>query len=204
MHAYLIVGKIEKDIENKVSELTKKHRVELFKYPLTLINDVRELNSFTKLTLSKPTAILIENIDNATKQAQSAFLKNLEEPQTNLIYILTAKSSYNLLPTITSRCQLITTKKIFQFTKPQVLSAKKFIGMTKGERLLFIYNISKRESAKNFIEDLIIGSHYLFTKEKKIILSAFLKAAESTRKSLIANGNVNLQLTNFVINLDTN
>lgn len=49
--------------------------------------------------------IIIEHSDCMTIEAQNAFLKMLEEPPEDTVYILTASSSRLLLPTIASRLQ---------------------------------------------------------------------------------------------------
>lgn len=51
--------------------------------------------------------IVITGIDTMKKESANAFLKLLEEPSDNIIFILTASKTDQLLPTITSRCQQI-------------------------------------------------------------------------------------------------
>ena len=46
---------------------------------------------------------LIDGIDRANPQAANSLLKTLEEPPAHLILIMTARNSYDLLPTIRSR-----------------------------------------------------------------------------------------------------
>ncbi|HKI45974.1 MAG TPA: DNA polymerase III subunit delta' C-terminal domain-containing protein [Balneolales bacterium] len=53
------------------------------------------------------TIIVITNIEKMRKEAGNAFLKLLEEPSENLVFILTTDHIHSLLPTITSRCQII-------------------------------------------------------------------------------------------------
>lgn len=50
---------------------------------------------------------IIHESNNMTLQAQNAFLKTLEEPASNIIFILLAKESTSLLETILSRCTMI-------------------------------------------------------------------------------------------------
>ena len=107
MHAYLIVGTDPVAIDAKINQLVKMLGAQALEFPLKKISDVRSLQSYAKLSLNKPQALIIKNIDAATIEALSAFLKNLEEPQQNLKYILTAESTHNQLQTIVSRCQVI-------------------------------------------------------------------------------------------------
>lgn len=80
------------------------------------IQHIRELQHFIKL---KPAtiksnivrAILIENAELLTTEAQNAFLKVLEEPPRDTLIVLTANNIQSLLPTIISRVQHISIKK---------------------------------------------------------------------------------------------
>jgi len=53
------------------------------------------------------TVIVITGVDTMRKESANAFLKLLEEPSENLLFILTASKTDQLLPTIISRCQQI-------------------------------------------------------------------------------------------------
>lgn len=53
------------------------------------------------------TVIVLTEIDTMRKESANAFLKLLEEPSENMLFILTASKTDQLLPTIVSRCQQI-------------------------------------------------------------------------------------------------
>lgn len=55
----------------------------------------------------KKTVVIITGIDTMRKESANAFLKLLEEPSPNVMFILTASKTEQLLPTIISRCQQI-------------------------------------------------------------------------------------------------
>src|SRR6266478_7022090 len=107
MHAYLLVGQNSEELRIKSEELAKKFGAKIMEYPLQKIEDVRNLNNFLRLTITEPTLIYVPNIHEAGTEALNAFLKNLEEPQDNLFFVLTAPSTRKILPTIVSRCQVI-------------------------------------------------------------------------------------------------
>lgn len=72
------------------------------------INQIRQIIMDTS---AKPyenlfRVIIIENGDKMTKDAQDAFLKTLEEPEGNNIFIILTQNYNTLLPTIISRCQV--------------------------------------------------------------------------------------------------
>src|SRR3989304_1356008 len=106
MHAFLIIGSEKENLPIKVRELAESKCKSVFEFPILKIADVRILNKFLKLSFSKKTAILINNIEEATLEALNAFLKNLEEPQENITFFLTSFSENKVIPTITSRCQV--------------------------------------------------------------------------------------------------
>lgn len=199
MHAYLIVGR---NTEKKIEELTKKLKVKIFEYPLTKIKDVRELGNFTKLAIDKPTAILIKGIDTASIEALNAFLKNLEEPQEDLFYILTTTSTKNLPATIVSRCQVIRIIDEKRKAKSNK-SADSFLKKSIPEKLLFTSKIRKRDEAIEFVENVIFSCHQrlLKTTNEYLKLAKIVKSASQTLNRLRANGNVQLQLTNLVLGL---
>jgi DNA polymerase-3 subunit delta' len=53
-------------------------------------------------------AVLFEDADRATEQAANALLKAIEEPTPRTVWLLCAPSPDDLVPTIRSRCRLVT------------------------------------------------------------------------------------------------
>jgi DNA polymerase-3 subunit delta' len=56
---------------------------------------------------AKGRAVILESAHNLTHEAQNSLLKTLEEPPSETIILLGAKSESNFLPTILSRCEVI-------------------------------------------------------------------------------------------------
>lgn len=87
------------------------------------IDQIRELSGFLSLKVpSKKTIrriVIINQADNMTLEAQNALLKNLEEPPTDTVFILTAESISALLETIISRLHLI---KVIKPDKDEIIS----------------------------------------------------------------------------------
>lgn len=198
MHAYLITGQDKENTRKKAEEIAKKLKLKIFEFPAAKIDDVRELNRFATLSLSVPTGILID-IDGATDEALNAFLKNLEEPQENLFFFLTASSIHKVLPTIASRCLHI---KAFGEKAADSESTQKFLEKSSDEKLLYVDRIKERQEALAFVEDLTLGLHSLLlsSQNSHLTLSKYLRVSGETLERLNANGNVTLQLTNMVLN----
>jgi len=76
------------------------------------IEEVRKTNAFLEKTahIGKFKSILIPDAQNMTVAAANALLKTLEEPSPNSIIILLSHDIELLLPTIISRCRLLTMK----------------------------------------------------------------------------------------------
>lgn len=51
--------------------------------------------------------VVIEDVHTMRREAANSLLKTLEEPPPNNLLILTAESSQEILPTLTSRCQVV-------------------------------------------------------------------------------------------------
>lgn len=200
MHAFLIAGNQE-DIKSEIEKLVNNHNFKIYPFPVNNISDVRALNKFTKLKKSEDTAILCENIDKATLPALNALLKNLEEPGNNQYFILTALNSYNILPTILSRCQLIKAK---HDGKNDIISddAENFINASIGGKFQFLSEIKDRQTAVQFLSELIHKYHQDIKNGSNYHKTAHnIRVTQKTIDALKANGNVVLQLTNFLIKL---
>ena len=192
MHAFLIVGTNNEELKTKSLKLAEKLKAKIMEFPMAKIADTRELRNITKLTFNSPTAILINSIDMITEEAGNAFLKNLEEPQENIYYILTAASLKSILPTIISRCEVI-----------KLTYKLKFVTNNKNLKptLAIIDKIKDREEAKEFVQNLIEVAHFnlLNSENNKLKEALDLEILIKTMNNLKLNGNVQLQLTNMII-----
>lgn len=203
MHAFLLISQ-NSDVESQIDELAKKLHAKRMEFPLIKIDDVRSLNNLIRLEFNEPTLIVCKNIHEAGEEALNAFLKNLEEPQENIYFALTAPSTRKVLPTIVSRCQVIkyVNKQISEYVNNG--EAEEFIKMTTGKKLKYIDKIKDREVAIELTESLVNFLHgQLHSNELKYDIA--IKDVEVVQKTLTrlkGNGNVNLQLSNMVINLN--
>jgi len=73
------------------------------------VDDVREVIQFvaTKPRSSDTKIVFIDNASSMTIQASNAILKVLEEPPSNVLFILRVTSLNETLPTLVSRCMVI-------------------------------------------------------------------------------------------------
>lgn len=177
MHAFLLIN-------TDPIQFAKKEDAKVIPFELQKIEDTRNLKKLVKFKFNEKAAIVINGIDNATNEALNAFLKNLEEPSPNLIYILTATNLKNVLPTIVSRCEVIQSiidnQQLFEST----------INHKEG------LNIKDRDEALKFVEDLIYMD---YQKKNFDNIENYLQ----TLQNLKANGNVSLQMTNLVAKMSS-
>lgn len=80
------------------------------------IDSIRSLTKMLRLKVPGERIIrrvvLIENAQDLNEEASNALLKMLEEPAANCVFLLTATSSQNLLPTIISRAQQLQVRPV--------------------------------------------------------------------------------------------
>jgi hypothetical protein len=200
MHAYLIIGRNEDTKIIKAKEIASVSQAKLVDFPAKKIEDIRHLNKFLNLSPQIKTAVLLENIDTATPEAMNALLKNLEE-KASFIFILTASSKQKVLPTIISRCELITVKESVDKINQEL--ALEFIKMTTPQKLDYTNSLKTRSEALEFLDKLIlVCEKQLEDNQKALTFANIIQKALLAKKYLSANTNVFLQLTNFVISLD--
>lgn len=201
MHAYLLIGTDKVELKSEIENLAKKLHAKILDFPIVKVEDTRNLNNLIRLSFEEPTLIVCENINGAGEEALNAFLKNLEEPQENIYFVLTAPSVRKVLPTIASRCEIT---KIKSNTKISVNdNAENFLKLSIGEKLGVIDKIKDREKAIGFTEEIIYFLHGTLHGNgvKYSVIENNIEVAEKTLSGLKANGNVNLQLTNLVTHI---
>ena len=83
------------------------------------IQNIKEQFKTTSLA-NRPRIYVIKEADKLNKYAANSLLKFLEEPDTNVIAILTTNNRYRVLETIYSRCQILTLLNNNGFEKIEV------------------------------------------------------------------------------------
>ena len=203
MDSFLITGPTVKTKEY-IFDLLKKEKID--KLDITLVESeksvgialVKELQKklFLKPFKSSKKAVILSSDLGFTTEAQNSLLKVLEEPPANTMIILLSQTLDEILPTIISRCRLIelekeTPKNDFEKAEKILLSFKdKGI----GERLKIAQDYSKdRETALNFINELIYTSENLLKKSKDMELVRLIRKLHEAQIE-IKNTNTNLRL----------
>lgn len=87
----------------------KSGHIDILRLCAPKVDEIRQARSFVaeKAYESSNKVILIDNADNMTTQAVNSLLKELEEPPSGVVFVLTAHSTCKMPPTIVSRCAVI-------------------------------------------------------------------------------------------------
>lgn len=128
------------------------------------IEDVKQMQKkiFLKPIKSKTKAVIIEDAQLLTPEAQNALLKVLEEPPANTLILLNTNSKEALLPTIISRCQIIELEtELLKIKEKDLTELENFIedlpNLSVGEKLKQAEKLGKdKDKAMLWIEKLII------------------------------------------------
>ncbi|MEX2012986.1 MAG: hypothetical protein WD967_01120 [Candidatus Levyibacteriota bacterium] len=115
---------------------------------------------FFKPLKSKSKAVIIDAPLGFTTEAQSALLKVLEEPPQNTFIFIIVQNKNLLLETVLSRCKIIETEDMKNFSKDELLEFSEIVGnldsMGIGNKLRLAQDFGKsREEALIFLEKLI-------------------------------------------------
>ncbi|MBQ1991289.1 MAG: hypothetical protein II233_00740 [Clostridia bacterium] len=128
------------------------------------VDEIRKIcnDAYIKPNEAKTKVYIIPNADKMQTQAQNAFLKVLEEPPQNILFILCCTSSQQLLLTIRSR---VTVYKLGADTVADENAQKatekaqqiaRAITATKGYELLCATLLTDRAFAKNVLDKLLL------------------------------------------------
>ena len=167
------------DICKFCQQLPKKSYSHLFeitpasKSRQILVDEIRELEHFLSLTTAGEIKLgLIMDADRMSTQAQNAFLKTLEEPVSKIIIILVTQNPEALLPTIRSRCQMVSLRSNrYQLSFPGDEDLFKVLAsMRKGKGAMVASSAS--EQIMGILMNLRKNIESLIKKEKSAEISS--------------------------------
>lgn len=167
------------------------------------IKQIKEIKKFIDFKTQTKKLFVFYSFNKATVESQNAFLKTLEEKSINNIFILSASSTNQILPTIISRAKIIyldKTKKEKQ--KDEMIDLKSFILKKKDFNFFTnkLFIAKTKEEAKKIISSLIYQLQELQRKEIGVNLSFLIKKGIELL-NLLENNNLSPQLTvdNYLI-----
>lgn len=179
---------------------------------------------YTKPVYSKYNCYVILNSDKLNSSSANTMLKFIEEPEENIIGFFITNHIENIIDTIRSRCQILYQKydvvdeKIEEEKKNLIQEYIKNIELDNPHTLLYNKNVfleknyTREETIQIFIEmfkiynavytNKTISEEYAFlNKMDKLSLAKKLNIINKAIQNLNRNGNINLILDTFVIEM---
>lgn len=157
----IIIGEPQGETEKKAKTETEKKKKEAQTIGIKEIKDLQITLLQTPVQGSHK-AIIITRAETLTTEAQNALLKTLEEPPSHTHIILDVTTKDVLLPTILSRCQIITLNETPQ-TIPSdekneyVHILESLPTMNIGERLKLAQDAGKsKEHSQQWIQNVLL------------------------------------------------
>ena len=118
MQSFLVISKDKNKASIYISSFLKKEgidRIDINLHTFENAMGIAEVRNIQKKIILRPfrgkaKAVVLEVYEGITVEAQNALLKVLEEPPANTIIIISVSKKELLLPTVLSRCKIITLK----------------------------------------------------------------------------------------------
>jgi DNA polymerase-3 subunit delta' len=185
-----------------VIKLSESLKAKVVVFSIQKIDDARNLIAFLNFSIPEKTLIVIKNFQHASEECSNALLKSIEEPQENIIFAIHSTNENTISPTIRSRCKLISS--VSEIYESEYKDVEDFLKMDPVERFSVFDDKKKREDALEFANKIIsyidreITSGGINVK----ILTDIAKRTIEYKKSLEANGNVNLQTLSYLSDIN--
>ena len=159
------------------------------------IEDIRGIIKEIKVFHPKTRIYFLANFHLSSHPAQNSFLKLLEEPPTNVQFILSTDNKNRLLSTIISRVKIVNLERLnFIKLDKDLLEILKQLTEQKNLKILnkSQFGQVKKEDVLNLFNQIIIFFRERLSSDKKspIIIKEILRL-----KALLENNNLNPQLT---------
>jgi DNA polymerase III gamma/tau subunit len=188
MQSILITGKDTEKLREAARAICDENAVSRFDREIIVtektvgIGDIRKLSEklFLKPLESVTKAVILEAFFGMTADSQNAFLKMLEEPPSDTIIMILTLSLDFVLPTVLSRCKLVSLDQVRKLTDEEIANNLKIIselkngGASKALKIAQSYG-KDRETALQFLEGLIISLHTNLETENLQILKSLQK-----------------------------
>lgn len=136
------------------------------------INDIKQMqkNLYLKPLTSSHKAVIITNAETLTIEAQNALLKTLEEPPEYAFLILLANNKEVFLPTILSRCKIVSLDAITteETTLEQYIKVlQELPELSISQKLKLAQDSGKtKEAALDWLEHMILATRGAYMDQK--------------------------------------
>lgn len=138
------------------------------------IERVRMLYEQTRSIHSRPQAIVIDDAETMSHDAQNALLKLLEEPVKNVYFILTSHYTEGLLPTIRSRVQAVGVKQLTHAQSEKLLDELNLIDGRKRSQALFLASGMPAELTRLASDETYFTEQVTYVEDARAIIQGNL------------------------------
>lgn len=212
--SFLVITKDKEPASSYIVNLLKEKKVDSLDVNHQMyekIMGIEEVRNIQKAILLKPfrgktKAVIIEAYENITLEAQNALLKILEEPPANTIVVILITKRDLILPTIISRCKIITLREkeiklnendltTLQNTLNTLLNGKI------GDKLKIAQDVATDKNVDLWLEKMaIFVKNKLTQNNKNLKYLNFLKELQKTYKKIEStNVSQRVALENFFL-----
>ncbi|MEO6509136.1 MAG: hypothetical protein ABIO02_04220 [Patescibacteria group bacterium] len=167
------------------------YKIEPLKTELS-IDQIRAIKKEIISAIPNKRLFVLSAFDTASLEAQNAFLKTLEEKNSNNQFVLLVNDIGRILPTILSRSKSISTKKDTTKLNESVQTLLNNIEQKKDFSFLQTVSTINREDALKLFDHIILYLEDQLKKQKRATTVLVKKALQ--QKSLLLNNNLNPQL----------
>jgi hypothetical protein len=208
MHAFLIIGKTagdrQKEIDRRLAEASVSP-FDVVRVPDDVLSvGIADIRAFTRaLSIAANAggtkAGVLNTIDRLTPESQNALLKPLEEPPPHTIILAETGNPDTLLPTILSRCTLISLGSQGADTSVDYTAlVQEILAATPGKRLMLLDPYTgTREDASAFLHAVTVSVHaMLVATPTDPSLAKLLKNLLLAHSQLSVNVNPKLVIDN--------
>lgn len=133
---------------------------------------IRQLYNQTRAKYTLRQIIVIDDADRMSRGAQSAFLKLLEEPGSQIYFLLTSHTPQNLLPTIRSRVQSVAVQSLNSTDSDQFIDSLKDLAPAKRAQLQFIAEGLPAELTRLITDESYFGERAEIISDARDLLQA--------------------------------
>lgn len=156
MQPKIIVNKNKEERDKEIWKILDSFRITPNNPDLFILEDekigISQIKQLIKHLSTKPfgktaKSAVILNGDNISPDAQNSLLKTLEEPPGESIILIGAGAETKLLPTILSRCQILT--YITSSSEPENFSLDQILSSSIEERFLMVEKTDDKDELLN-------------------------------------------------------
>ncbi|HBD94412.1 MAG: hypothetical protein A2015_09045 [Spirochaetes bacterium GWF1_31_7] len=183
----IIDNKEYNSVELEIIEETMKSFYDLYRTPNIPVNQIRNMLNWTYLSLDvKARVVIIDKVDYLESSSENILLKRLEEPSSNLYFILLAENKNRIIQTIKSRCRSYYFSDLSKESIQYIISKKYEDDNTDFKNLLSYFHNTDPCSADNSKVKLTKLINLTFNKNHSFSELYLFLESEKDKNQLIA------------------